>query len=918
MTASWFFLPAAPFRVQGRGLAEDNFAQEERTGLEILIREAFQNPLDARATTTDPVRVKLRVLQPGQFDAAYLASLLPDEYGQRLTASGGEPLPEIGNATVLVLEDFGTTGLEGNYENSNADGTLENWNAFWLREGEGAKATEGSNGRAGQGKITYYRIGGARAVFGLTIRKSDGKRLLMGRSSFRKFYPYNELKYEREAFWCENRGFPYPITTTDELDHFCTAFGLSRGVGEPGLSLVIPFASGIDGKEAMQTIIAEYYVPIARGRLEVNIGDVAIGRSNLDTFANQIFSDEIARQKKSSFTKGFRSFVMRIIEAERLGQKPVELKLGWEKQSTLGENSFPDSALELLRDSLSRGERISIRCPVTVKPKRKAAMQTWFDVHLEVPDELDRVEEAYIRCDLLIGAERHLAASSYLQKARGLTLIENEVLSAFMADAEEPTHLKWNASRPRLAEDYSSPKDTVRAVRQALPRLLTLLSNGSAKQDVKVLAKYFTKPADQGKKHNAGGNNKELNTILDKTRIGPSKPWILIGGPPCQAYSLVGRARNRGKENYVAEKDPRHYLYKEYLRIIHRYKPAVFVMENVKGILSSKINGKLIFHTILRDLENPDQVFGESSGHRYKIHSLVTDTVFDNESKIADIDPRDFIIRAEEYGIPQARHRVILMGIRDDIDATPAPLKKQKNQSSFHNATHDLPRLRSKLSKEKDSGEQWVKVVKQHLAELAQEAAQKKSLKELSAALKKHGGEISLELDIGGLRLEKPDQPEAKKSELEKWYTDGKLKVWLNHETRGHMTSDLRRYAYAATFAETFKRSPKGHEEFNLKGLSPKHANWETGKFSDRFRVQLKNEPATTVTSHIAKDGHYFIHPDPAQCRSLTVREVARLQTFPDNYFFQGNRTQQFHQVGNAVPPLLATQIAKIVKQLIS
>ena len=123
------------------------------------------------------------------------------------------------------------------------------------------------------------------------------------------------------------------------------------------------------------------------------------------------------------------------------------------------------------------------------------------------------------------------------------------------------------------------------------------------------------------------------------------------------------------------------------------------------------------------------------------------------------------------------------------------------------------------------------------------------------------------------------------------------------------MADDLARYLFASAFGCAFRRSPKSYDFPDA--LAPNHANWYTGSFDDRYRVQVAESPCTTITSHIAKDGHYFIHHDPGQCRSLTVREVARLQTFPDNYFFHGSRTQQYIQVGNAVPPYLAYQIAR-------
>ncbi len=397
--------------------------------------------------------------------------------------------------------------------------------------------------------------------------------------------------------------------------------------------------------------------------------------------------------------------------------------------------------------------------------------------------------------------------------------------------------------------------------------------------------------------------------------LGNRTDWVLIGGPPCQAYSVAGRSRLRNKDPKKFEADAKHFLYTEYLRIIQQFAPAVFVMENVKGILSSTNSGKRIFDKIITDLKSPREDLS------YDIRSLVVNKAEGNE-----LDPKDYVIRADDHGIPQSRHRVILFGIRSDlVEATQAFAKNPerflltavKKKVGVSAALAGLPELRSRLSKEPDSQEAWMKALRESPLVLKGWRIPLRNVIETS--MERFIKRAEKHDTYGSTFIPMAVNPgEAMPKHLRDWYLDSKVGGVLQHETRSHMRSDLHRYMFATCFAATQEYSPD-LSNFPPK-LLPDHVNvdGEAIPFKDRFRVQIGKHPSSTVVSHIKKDGHYYIHPDPAQCRSLTVREAARLQTFPDNYFFEGNRTEQYGQIGNAVPPLLAKQIAEIIYAFMS
>jgi DNA (cytosine-5)-methyltransferase 1 len=325
-------------------------------------------------------------------------------------------------------------------------------------------------------------------------------------------------------------------------------------------------------------------------------------------------------------------------------------------------------------------------------------------------------------------------------------------------------------------------------------------------------------------------NNKIIFNTIDKLK-GDKTIDFIIGGPPCQAYSVVGRSRDENR----MQGDSRNFLFKEYAKFLEYYKPRYFVFENVIGLKSAKTKDGESYLDMMRELFLEKGYYTE-----YKV------------------------LEAKDFGVLQNRRRIIMIGKRNGEKGFYPEFEKIKSKVTVSEIFKDLPSLQA------GTGNYYKTNYKTYNGNYLFDS------------------HIRNGLDFTTQHIARPNTEQDKgiyKLAVEKW--------------------------------------ENGQQRLNYNDIpSELQTHKNTKSFVDRFKVVAADLPySQTVVAHICKDGHYYIHPDKKQNRSLTPREAARLQTFPDDFFFEGvsekqSRTAAFKQIGNAVPPLMAEIIANKLKEM--
>jgi hypothetical protein len=524
-----------PDEVEQEVTQRDQFDTDMVGLAETLVREAHQNSVDGGSSVADgPVRTRIMFTRAHADDAAFWEQLL-NPLRPHLRAAGMEtPDIDFTRPPLLVIEDFGTTGLLGDVDRKDN----RNFSDFWRRTGRSHKHGQ-QGGRWGLGKLVYSSASRIRTFFAETIRDDDpsARPYLMGQTVL-KHHTIGGSDYAPHGFFAVSGEDRLQLPSSDQafIARFRSATGISR-TNEPGLSIVIPFPQlDLDTTEMLPHVVRNWFFPILTGQLVVEVGNSIIDQASFPNLAREYGGP--------AFESG--TLVAFITALEEAAQQPPLYTAvhGWATRGI--EESLGADHLEELRETFVGGGLVSVRAPLTLRPKSGGVRETHIDLYLQSHGDISRADALYVRGALTVPGEarRFRGRSCY-----GALIAKEPSVAEFLGDAEGPAHTSWSGSAEKVKENWKNPGERLKEIRLALNYFYNAVAQPADREDKDALINIFS-VRDKGSngQRNRGPVVKPpkvppIPRSLSQYRIVPHRGGLAIRSTPDTQPPLQLRVR---------------------------------------------------------------------------------------------------------------------------------------------------------------------------------------------------------------------------------------------------------------------------------------------------------------------------------------------------------------------------------------
>lgn len=483
------FRPLPASEMERPPTQRDQFDNDDVELVDALVRESIQNSLDANdKAKSQSVRVCFNIKQFNREEQAQVLSLIQaEQLNEHLVLTGLSALDPAETMSALTVEDFGTTGLVGRWD----DWDERSFCDFWRRMGRSHKGGQ-SLGRWGLGKLVFSSASRARIFLGLTIRNDDAEALLMGQAVLTHHKMPDGSRLDSHAFYAVQGKlgedvFQVPERSPEEIKSFKILFGLTR-TDEPGLSIVVPALrdSIISLERIAQGVLRNYFFPILFGRLEVRVGETIINEDSFAELASKLDAEHFSDGHLASFIQAMKESRNKDVAP------PFCLPNDWAKKEmdvALGPQ------LDVIRAQLNQGEVVMVRAPLLMKRMDGTELSSFVDAFLQrAPSD---TQAMFVRHAIVLNAEQKYFRG---RKTFAALIADDHAVSEFLGDAENPAHTGWSASAEKVVFKWRSAKERLSDIRHLLRQLHNSLVSAVETIDKNALVSIFSVASEDGSK----------------------------------------------------------------------------------------------------------------------------------------------------------------------------------------------------------------------------------------------------------------------------------------------------------------------------------------------------------------------------------------------------------------------------------